>query len=250
MRLPITTTTIGPEDPGDVDEDLVGRAAQLRLRERVSPDLRRELVRVRGCPDRGHDRMPAARGDERAREQGVPVPLLDGLGLPGEQRLVDREVDRSRARWHRRRSGRLRAARPCRRARPARARPCAIAPSRSTATTGDASSASRSSASLARTSCTTPIAAFAITMPKNSPSRRSPKIRTSTKHTVRIALNSVKTLSRMMCDSGREVVRLVTFASPRATAAATSLLVRPPIRRSHEQPGEPEGERRRAEARG
>ncbi len=53
------------------------------------------------------------------------------------------------------------------------------------------------------------------------------------KQTVRIALNSVKTLSRMMCHSGREVVAFVALVSPRATRSATSGLDRPGIRGSH-----------------
>jgi hypothetical protein len=60
----------------------------------MPPNLRRELVRVRRRTDRGDDRVAAARGDERAGEQDIPRLLLDGLRLAGEQRFVDREVDR------------------------------------------------------------------------------------------------------------------------------------------------------------
>ena len=148
------------------------------------------------APTRVAWNRPRPGDDDAARQHLVAVLLAHRLRLAGEQRLVDLEPVRHRARSRRPRPGRRRGARAGRRARPRRprsraprrrARPARAAP---TAPRGGRACAWRATPARSRSA-----ALNTSTNPK-SPSRASPNTRISTNIVPRIALNRVKRLAR------------------------------------------------------
>ena len=89
----LTTTQRRGRDqqPRHDPQDLVDPAPQLRTREAEPPPLLGELRRVRLRADTRGPEPSAPRRDERPREHLVARRLDHGLGLAGQQRLVDLE---------------------------------------------------------------------------------------------------------------------------------------------------------------
>ena len=101
------------------------------------------------------------------------------------------------------------------------------APSRRTVACGASTIARESSVRLARSSDTMPITALMIMTPPKMPSRRSPKSRTMTDAATMIALNSVRTFSRIIDATERDVRSFTRFTAPRAMRSATSEALSP-----------------------
>ena len=100
-------------------------------------------------------------------------------------------------------------------------------PSRRTVACGASTIASESRVRLARSSETMPITALMIITPPKMPSRRSPNSSTITDAATMIALNNVRTFSRMIDATERDVRSFTRLTAPRATRSATSAALRP-----------------------
>ena len=100
-------------------------------------------------------------------------------------------------------------------------------PSRRTVACGASTMARESRVCFARSSDTIPMTALIIMTPPKMPSRRSPNSSTMTDAATMIALNSVKTFSRMIDVTERDVWSFTRLTAPRATRSATSAALRP-----------------------
>ena len=84
----------GYQQPAHPLDDAVDAVTQLGAHQREAPGVRAEPEGVRVGADLGGPHAAAARGHEAARHHVVAGHLVDRVGLPGEQGLVDLEAHR------------------------------------------------------------------------------------------------------------------------------------------------------------
>ncbi len=178
-------------------------------------------------PRRGRRRSPRPRTSPPAAAS--PGAARDRLGLAGEDRLVDARGPRCAPAGRRRPPGRRRPRPRGRRGRRRSRRPARGRPSRTTVAVGATRAASRSRLRLARASCTIPMPALMIRIPRKRASRQSAKISVIRPKTTSTTLKTVSRLARRMLRHERLVVGGST--SPRAARRrAASCSVRPSAR--------------------
>ena len=215
------------EAPADVAQQGVDALHQLRAGLREALRLGGQPLGVGVGPDGGRLEAAGAGDDDRAGQHLGPRSLVDGVRLAGQERLVDLQAVRGDAPDRRRAPGRPPAAAPGRRAPPRRPRAPVLRRRAPPSPRGAFRTARRSRVRLARSSWMMPMAAFqTMTRPKSA-SAGDPTTSTATNSTPRMALKRVRTLARMMAESGRLVCSSTRLTWPAATRSATCAAVSP-----------------------
>ncbi len=179
---------------------------------------------------------PSPRRRSCPRAPPSPGVFSIGVGLSGEQRLVDLEAVARRGRSPS--AGTWSPVRSSRRSSSTTSSTAIsdVLPSRTTRARGALSTARRSSVCFARVSWTMPISEFATRMRPNSASWSWPTTRMITSIVPRIALKRVRTLARMISPYVRLVRSPASFVSPCATRSRTSSRREPRVGRDDRRP--------------